>query len=65
MATKNNYVVKSMVKEAISKAKMRSSGDVFDALNAVIEWYVVEGVKRAKHNGRQTVRGHDIHASMK
>jgi histone H3/H4 len=60
MASKTNYVVKSMVKDAIAKGKCRSSGDVFDALNAVIGWYIGEAVKRAKANGRQTVRGHDI-----
>jgi histone H3/H4 len=65
MASKNNYVVKSMVKDAISKAKMRSSGDVFEALNGLIAWYIGEAVKRAKANGRQTVRGHDIHAGTK
>ena len=62
---KANYVVKSVVKEAISKAKLRSSGDVFDALNMTIQWYIEEAVKRAKANGRQTVRGHDICASCK
>ncbi len=64
MASKGgNFVIKSEVKKAIAKAKFRSSGDVFDALNAVVGWYVQEGVKRAKANGRQTVRGHDIMAS--
>ncbi len=65
MASKTNYVVKSMVKDAISKAKMRSSGDVFDALNGIVGWYIQEAVKRAKANGRQTARGHDIHAGSK
>lgn len=60
MASKTNYLVKSAVKDAISKAKMRSSGDVFDALNAAVAWYIDEATKRAKANGRQTVRGHDI-----
>jgi histone H3/H4 len=60
MASKANFVVKSMVKEAIAKGKCRSSEDVMDALNSVIGWYIQEAVKRAKANGRQTVRGHDI-----
>ena len=63
MAKPANYVVKSMVKHAISKAKLRSSEDVMGALNGMIEWYIQEAVKRAKANGRQTVRGHDICAS--
>lgn len=57
---KANYVVKSMVKAAISKAKCRSSEDVMGALNGIIQWYIDQAVKRTKANGRQTVRGHDI-----
>jgi histone H3/H4 len=60
MASKGNYVIKSEVKKAIAKGKCRSSSDVFDALNNLVAWYLTEGVKRAKANGRQTVRGHDI-----
>ncbi len=57
---KANYVVKSMVKDRIAKGKCRSSPDVADALNGLIEWYLDQAVKRTKANGRQTVRGHDI-----
>ena len=60
MASKANFVVKSMVKEAIAKGKCRSSEDVIEALNSLISYYLQQGVKRAKANGRQTVRGHDI-----
>jgi histone H3/H4 len=60
MAGKKNFVVKSEVKNAIAKGKCRSSSDVFDALNGMVEWYLQEACKRAKANGRQTVRGHDI-----
>jgi histone H3/H4 len=63
MASKGNFVIKSEVKKAISKAKFRSSSDVFEALNGVVAWYLQDAVKRAKANGRQTVRGHDICAS--
>lgn len=63
MASKANFVIKSEVKKAIAKGKCRSSQDVFDALNGVVEWYLQDAVKRAKANGRQTVRGHDICAS--
>ena len=55
-----DFVLKSKVKEAISKGGCRSSGDIFDALNATVKYYLDEAVKRAKANGRQTVRGHDI-----
>jgi hypothetical protein len=60
MASKGNYVIKSEVKKAIAKGKCRSSSDVFDGLNGIIAWYLEQGIKRAKANGRQTVRGHDI-----
>ena len=60
MAEKANYVVKSVAKEKITKADLRSSDDVFEALNATIDWYLDEAIKRAKANGRGTVRGHDI-----
>jgi histone H3/H4 len=60
MAGKANYVVKSMVKARIAKGKCHSSSDVGDALNSLVEWYLDEAVKRAKANGRKTVRAHDI-----
>jgi len=55
-----DFVMKSKVKEAISKAGLRSSGDVIEAVNGTVACYLAEAVKRAKANGRQTVRGHDI-----
>jgi len=60
MAGKMNYVVKSMVKARIAKAKCHSSSDLADALNGIVEWYLDQATKRAKANGRKTVRGHDI-----
>lgn len=62
MAKAPELVVKSKVKEALAKAKCRSSSDVFDALNGLVAWYLEQAAKRAKANGRQTVRGHDIMA---
>jgi histone H3/H4 len=60
MAKPNNYVVKSVVKAQIAKGKCHSSSDVADALNGIIEWYIDQAIKRAKANGRKTVRGSDI-----
>lgn len=60
MAAKMNYVVKSMVKAKIAKGKCHSSSDVADAVNGLVDWYLDQAVKRAKANGRKTVRGHDI-----
>ena len=54
------FVLKSKVKEAIAKHGCRSSGDVFEALNSIVGWYLQQAAARAKANGRQTVRGHDI-----
>ena len=56
------FVLKSKLKEAIAKGKCRSSSDIFDAVNGLGGWYVEQAVKRAKANGRQTVRGHDFMA---
>lgn len=55
-----DLVVKSKAKEIIAKAGCRSSEDVFDALNGLLNWYLEQGAARAKANGRQTVRGHDF-----
>ena len=55
-----DFVVRSRVKEAFSKAKCNSSADVTDALNEVVGWYVQQAAKRAKANKRKTVRGYDI-----
>jgi histone H3/H4 len=55
-----NFVIKSEVKKAIAKGKCHSSSDVFQALNGIVMWYLEQAVKRAKANGRKTVRGHDV-----
>lgn len=57
-----DFVVRSRVKESIAKNKCQSSEDVLDALNSVVGWYLEQGVKRAKANGRKTVRNYDIMA---
>jgi histone H3/H4 len=55
-----DLVVKSKAKDLLAKAGCRSSSDVFDAVNGLIAWYLEQAAKRAKANGRQTVRGHDF-----
>lgn len=57
---KMNYVVKSMVKQRVAKGKCHSSSDVMEALNGLVEYYLDQACKRAKANGRKTVRSHDI-----
>jgi histone H3/H4 len=53
-------VVQSKVKETISKADMNCSGDLSDALSAVVEKKLHRAVERAKANGRKTVRPEDL-----
>jgi histone H3/H4 len=53
-------VVQSKVKETISKADMNSSGDLADALSAVVEKKLARAIERAKANGRKTVRPEDL-----
>jgi histone H3/H4 len=53
-------VVQSKVKEVIAKHEMNSSGDLADALSAVVEKKLVRAVERAKANGRKTVRPEDL-----
>ncbi len=52
--------VKSKVKELIKTAEMNCAGDVFDALGGLVGWHVDQAIKRAKANGRKTVKGSDI-----
>ncbi len=62
MAKKNygDFIVKSKAKEKLSKLGCNSSGDVIDALNNIVNWYLEQASKRAKANKRKTVRGHDM-----
>ncbi|MBL0350296.1 MAG: hypothetical protein IPP68_07975 [Elusimicrobia bacterium] len=55
-----DLVVKSKAKDILAKAGCRSSSDVFDSLNGLLNWYLLQAAARAKANGRQTVRGHDF-----
>ncbi len=57
-----DYVVKSKVKERLSKMGCNSSGDMVCALNGLVDWFLEQAAKRAKANKRKTVRGHDFMA---
>ncbi|MCD6371218.1 MAG: DUF1931 domain-containing protein [Candidatus Aenigmarchaeota archaeon] len=52
------YVVKSAVRKLIKG--MRVSGDFFKALDKKIAELVKGATKRAKANGRKTLRGYDL-----
>jgi hypothetical protein len=55
-----DFVVKSKVKEKLSKLGCNSSGDMVSALNGLVDWYVQQAAARAKANKRKTVRAHDF-----
>ncbi|MBA7612671.1 hypothetical protein ES703_19907 [subsurface metagenome] len=52
------YIVKSAVRGLIKG--MRASGDFFDELDALIKRRCALAIKRAKANGRKTLRGVDV-----
>jgi hypothetical protein len=53
-------VIASKAKQVLKKSGCNTAGDAFDGLNSVIYWYLETAAKRAKANGRKTVRAHDF-----
>ena len=53
-------IVASKAKAVLKKAGCNTAGDALDNLNGVACWYLEQAAKRAKANGRKTVRGHDF-----
>ena len=53
-------LVGSKVRAAIKDAGCNTAGDALDGLNGVVYWYLDQAAKRAKANGRKTVRAHDF-----
>ncbi len=60
MAKKEMLLVGSKVKGLLKKAKCNTAGDALEGLNGVVYHYVEQAAKRAKANGRKTVRSHDF-----
>jgi histone H3/H4 len=60
---KEMLVVSSKVKALLKKAKCNTAGDAMDGLNKWIHFLIEDAAKRAKANGRKTVRAHDFCAS--
>ena len=60
MAKRENLVVSSKVKALLKKAKCNTAGDALDGLNSWLYFLIEEAAKRAKANGRKTVRSHDF-----
>jgi len=57
---KETLVVQAKVKQLIKKNKMNCASDVMGALTGVVVAQVTQAVKRAKSNGRKTVRANDF-----
>ena len=53
-------LVGSKTKAALKAQGCNVGGDALDAINMVVHWYVEQAAKRARANGRKTVRGHDV-----
>ncbi len=55
-------VIASKAKAVLKKSGCNTAGDAFESLNNLIYWYLEQASKRAKANGRKTVRGYDFMA---
>jgi histone H3/H4 len=55
-------VIASKAKNVLKKAGCNTAGDAFEALNGYLYWLLDQAAKRAKANGRKTVRTHDFMA---
>ena len=53
-------LVASKVKQMIKSAGCNTAGDALDGINGVVYYYLDQAAKRAKLNGRKTVRAHDF-----
>jgi hypothetical protein len=56
----DSVVVTSKLKEAVKGLDLRMSGDVPDAVNAKVQEMLRAAAKRAKENGRSTLRPYDL-----
>jgi hypothetical protein len=55
-----SLLIASKVKAAIKHAGFNTAGDALDGLNGWAYWLIEQATKRAKANGRKTVRAHDF-----
>ncbi|HYY51785.1 MAG TPA: hypothetical protein VE755_02880 [Myxococcales bacterium] len=55
-----SLVIASKAKGVLKKAGCNTAGDAFTALNEYMYWLLEQAAKRAKANGRKTVRRHDF-----
>lgn len=54
------WLVASKVKAALKGYKCNTAGDALEGLNGWVGWLIEQAAKRAKANGRKTVRSHDF-----
>ena len=55
-----SYVVASAIKDLLKKHGMMTAGDFPEAASKYLESAITMAAKRAKDNGRVTVRPHDL-----
>lgn len=55
-----SVVVQSKLKEAVKGLELRMDGNLPDALNAKVHEILRDAAKRAKENGRSTLRPYDL-----
>ncbi len=56
----DSVVVTSKLKEAVKGLELRMDGNLPDAVNQKVHAMLKEAGKRAKENGRSTLRPHDL-----
>jgi histone H3/H4 len=57
---KEVVIVASKMKDAIRNADCNVAGDAIEHLNEIVHHIITQATKRAKDNGRKTVRGYDF-----
>lgn len=57
---KEPIIVTSKAKAILKKAGCNTAGDAMDGLNGWAYWLLEQAAKRAKANGRKTVRAYDF-----
>jgi hypothetical protein len=55
-----SLIVTSKVKAVLKKSGCNTAGDALNGLNGWLYWLCEQASKRAKANGRKTVRAHDF-----
>ena len=55
-----SYVVASAIKDLLKKQGMMTAGEFPEAASAFLEEHLKQAAKRAKDNGRVTVRPYDL-----